>query len=97
MSVIRRVVLVIVPVLLSWGTVSVWPTMNGAVLATVSVVTLDWSPVTVVSRGGQVAASRTTQDFGRFSTPLFWPQRYLLNQRLTIASGGAPPWPPWWK
>ena len=88
---------VTVPVALVCGIVSVWPTMNGAVLATVSVAVLDWSPVTVVWRGGQVAASRTTHDFGRFSTPLFWPHRYFVNQRLIIASGGAPPWPPWWK
>ena len=46
-------------------------------LATVSVAVFDGSPVTVVWRGGQVAASRTTHDFGRFSTPLFWPHRYL--------------------
>ena len=79
MFVITRVVLVIVPLALVCGIVSVWPTRNGAALATVSVAVFDWSPVTVVWRGGQVAASRTTHDFGRFSTPLSWPHRYFVN------------------
>src|SRR5262245_44753809 len=97
MSVIRRVVEPATLVALSVGIVSVWPTMTGAVLATARVVAFVWSPVTVVWRAGQVAVSRTTHDFGRFCTPLSWPHRYLVNQRLSIASGGEPPWPPWWK
>ena len=68
---------VIVPLAFVDGMVSCWPTMNGLVATTVIVAVLDWSPVTVVWRGGQVAASRTTQDFGWFSTPLSWPDRYL--------------------
>ena len=62
-----------------------------------SVVALLASAETALSRGGQVAASRTTQDFGRFSTPLSWPHRYFVNHRLVRKSVGAPPWPPWWK
>ena len=85
----------IVPLAFVCGTVRFSPTRNGAVLATVSVAVFDWSPVTVVSRTGQAPASvRTTHDFGRFSTPLFWPHRYFVNHMFSSQSGGAPPWPP---
>jgi hypothetical protein len=57
------------------GTVSVKPIRNGLVSATASVAVFDWSPVTVVWRGGQDSGSRTTQDRGRFSTPLSTPYR----------------------
>ena len=75
MFVIRRVVLVIVPLAFVWGIVSVKPIRNGLVSATVSVAVLDCSPVTVDWRGGRALASRTTHDFGRFSTPFCCPHK----------------------
>ena len=65
----------IVPSAFVCGTVSVKPIMNGLVSATVRVAVFDWSPVTVVCRGGHDAASRTTQERGRFSTPFWTPYR----------------------
>ena len=76
--VIRRVVLVIVPLAFVCGIVSVKPIRNGLVSATVSVAVLDCSPVTVDWRGGHSVppfSERTTHDFGRFSTPFCCPHR----------------------
>src|SRR5688572_27777759 len=75
MLLMRRVVFVMVPLALVCGTVSVKPIRNGLASATVSVAVLMCSPVTADSRGGQALASRTTHDFGRFSTPFCWPHR----------------------
>ena len=54
---------------LACGTVSVKPSGKTLASATVIVVEFVAAPVTVDWRGGQAPASRTTHDFGRFSTP----------------------------
>src|SRR4051794_22772532 len=84
MFVMTREAAVVGPSALRCGTVTVKPSGNTLESATASVVAFDVVPTTVVWRVGHVAASRTTQDFGRFSTPLFCCHRYLVNQRLII-------------
>ena len=62
-----------------------------------SVVEAVTGPATVVERGGHWSASRTTQDFGSFWTPLSWFHRYLVNQRFAISFGSGFVWLSWWK
>src|SRR3954463_6037679 len=69
MFVTSRATFVTVPSALVRGMGRLNPSWNDAVLETATVAVFDSSRVTVACRGGQVAASHSTHDYGRFSTP----------------------------